>query len=568
MAHEDCDFSGYVTKANTRCRDGRIIDPNAFSSHDGQSVALMWDHQHQDPTNILGKVFLEHRDDGMYGYGYFNDTEMGQEVKKMLIHGDITSLSIWANHLKQSGPLVKDGTIREVSLCLAGANPDAWIDYVAHSDDADYDDEMFVYIGDKECELQHSATNDEENTLAHADDVNGKGPEKKVAENKEKTVGDVLDELTEEQRAVVDYLVEAAANSALAQAASEEDTMKHNAFDNNDGTNDVLAHSEFAAAVIEDGKRYGSMKESFIAHSEEYGIEQIDWLQPDFKDVNGGEIPFIKNEPSGWTKIVTAGVHHTPFSKIKMLFADIREDSARAKGYSKKGKYKQEQVISLLKRQVTPTTVYKKQKFDRDDLVDIDDMTKVSWIKAEMRMQLDEELARAYIFGDGRSVVDDDKISESNIIPVVSDQPLFTIQKTVTVPDGASLAEAIIDASVEAQDDYEGSGNITMFMDATKVTACLLLKDTNKHRLYKDIKELATAMNVDTICKVPANIFPDGVYAVALDLNDYNVGADKGGAINMFDDFDIDYNQYKYLIETRCSAALTKPFSAYVLKEA
>ena len=581
MNNMACDFSGYVTKANLKCSDGRIIDPGAFSHLDGKTVPLIWDHQHNDPTCILGKVVLEHRDDGMYGYGFFNDTEMGQDMKKVTQHGDITSMSIFANHLKQNGAVVKHGEIREVSLCLAGANPDAWIDYVAHSDIPDEHNCAYIYIDEGSCEFHHSdmgetddveeqdesveeeIQNEDDTQLEHSE--TGKEPTP-MADKNEKTIGDVVDTMTEEQKAAVEFLIDQAVSAAL--EANEEDNMKHNAFAKDQET-DSLMHSEEAMnAIIGDAKRCGSLKESFLAHSAEYGIEQIDWLQPEFQSVTGNEPMLIKRNPDAWVDIVTNGVHHTPFSKVKMMFADLRADEARAKGYAKKGKYKVEEVISLLKKQVSATTVYKKQKLDRDDVIEITDMSVVAWLKSEMRMMLNEELARAYIFGDGRTALDDDKIDESCIKPVWKHEDLFCIKATVTPEEGQELGDAIIDASVTVQDNYEGSGNITLFMDAKQVTKCLLLKDKDGHRFYKDINELATAMNVNKIAKVPSSVMPAGVIAIGLDLSDYNVGADKGGAINMFDDFDIDYNQMKYLIETRCSGTLTKPFSAFVLKSA
>ena len=342
--------------------------------------------------------------------------------------------------------------------------------------------------------------------------------------------------------------------------------MKLNVFDTENEQDNVLAHSEFQGEVIGDAKRFGTMKESFLAHAAEYGIDNIDWLMPEYKNIDGNGAPsFIKRQPDGWVDTVMNGVHHTPFARIKMMFADLREEDARAKGYFK-GKLKKEEVFGLLKRTVDPTTVYKKQKFDRDDVTDITDFDVIAWVKGEMRMMLDEELARAYIYGDGRSALSEDKINEANIIPVWTDADLYCIKKVVTPAEGESTRHAIINAAVKAQDDYEGSGNITAFMKASDVSDMLLLEDTQGHRMYKDMSDLALAMGVDKIVKVPASIVPATVYAVMLDLRDYNVGADKGGAINMFDDFDIDYNQQKYLIETRCSGCLTKPFSAIVLK--
>ena len=342
--------------------------------------------------------------------------------------------------------------------------------------------------------------------------------------------------------------------------------MKHNLFDKDSQKNDknTLSHSA-VAEIIGDGKRYGSLKESFLAHTAEYGVDQVDMLFPEYQSVNGETPQFIKRQPDGWVDTVMNGVHHTPFSRIKMVFADLREDEARAKGYMK-GKLKKEEVFGLLKRTVDPTTVYKKQKMDRDDVIDITGLDVIAWLKGEMRMMLNEEIARAILFGDGRSTLSEDKISETNIIPIVADAELYTIKKVVTPEANEKLGHALITSAVKAQDDYEGSGNTTLYAASSTITDMLLLEDADGHRMYKDMNELALAMNVNRIVRVPASIIPTGIYGVIVDLNDYNVGADKGGAVNMFDDFDIDYNQMKYLIETRCSGALTKPYSAIVLK--
>ena len=387
-----------------------------------------------------------------------------------------------------------------------------------------------------------------------------KGGKDVATEAKEKTVQEVFDTLNEEQKTVVYALIGQALEDAENGDNGGED-MKHNLFDSDES--DYLAHSEEALGVIlADGKRFGSLKESFLQHADEYGIKDIDWLFPDAKNLENTP-GFIKRTPDAWVDVVMNGVKHTPFSRIKMMFADIREDEARAKGYTK-GNLKKEEVFGLLKRTVEPTTIYKKQKLDRDDVIDITDFDVVSWLKGEMRMMLDEEIARAIIFGDGRTALDPDKIKDTNIIPVCKDAALYTIHATVAKN---AAAKDMITAIVKAQDQYEGSGNTTMFVANTTVTDMLLIEDTNQHRLYKDINELALACSVSKIVKVPASIIPAGVKAVIVDLKDYNVGADKGGAVNMFDDFDIDYNQQKYLIETRCSGALVKPFSAIVIEE-
>lgn len=556
----DYDFCGWATRNDLKCSDGRTIRKNAFKDNDGQKVPLVWNHQHNEAFDVLGHAMLENRDEGVYAYCKFNDTESGKTAKLLVQHGDVDRLSIYANRLKQQGANVMHGVIREVSLVLAAANPGAYIeDIIKHGETSE--GEAVIYTGEN-IELYHSDDGQTENK------EKSKKEETKVAGNSnEKTVQDVFDEMTEEQKNVVYAMIGMALeeNGADNEEGDGEE-MKHNMFDNDDAQENVLSHDDMET-IIGDAKRYGSLKESFLAHAADYGIEQIDMLFPEAKTVTGETPQFIKRTPDGWVDTVMNGVHHTPFSRIKMVFADLREDEARAKGYMK-GKLKKEEVFGLLKRVVEPTTIYKKQKLDRDDAIDITDFDIVAWLKSEMRMMLDEEIARAILFGDGRSSLSEDKISETNIIPVISDADLYTIKKIVTTETNEKLGHAIITAAVKAQDDYEGSGNTTFYTASSTITDMLLLEDADGHRMYKDMNELALAMNVNRIVKVPASIVPSGVYGVIVDLNDYNVGADKGGAINMFDDFDIDYNQMKYLIETRCSGALVKPYSAIVLKNA
>ena len=550
------DFSGWATKNDLKCSDGRIIRKDAFKNNDGKEVPVVWNHQHDCVDDVLGHAMLENREDGVYAYCTFNDSESGKTAKLLVQHGDINQLSIYANQLKQQGPNVMHGNIREISLVLAGANPGAFIDNVImHGEETD--EEAVIYTGEN-IELYHS---DEGKSKKEE-----KKEEKEMADN-ERTVQDVFDEMTEEQKNVVYAMI----GMALEESGNDNEegdgeNMKHNLFDNDEMNNneDVLSHSEMEA-IIKDGKKYGSLKESFLAHAEDYGITNIDYLFPEAQNINGNTPGFIKRTPDSWVGTVMTGVHHSPFSRIKMMFADLREDEARAKGYMK-GNLKKEEVFGLLKRTVEPTTVYKKQKLDRDDVIDITDFDVVSWLKSEMRMMLDEEIARAILFGDGRSAVSEDKISEKNIIPIVNDADFYAIKKKVTPKDNESLGHAIITAAVKSQDDYEGSGNTTFFTSNSIVTDLLLMEDADGRRLYKDVSELALALNVNRIVKVPASIIPTDVYGVIVDLSDYNVGADKGGSINMFDDFDIDYNQMKYLIETRCSGALIKPYSAIVLK--
>ena len=571
------DFSGWATKNNLVCGDGRVICKDAFKDNDGQTVPLVWNHQHKESSNVLGHALLENRDEGVYAYCSFNESEAGKNAKILVQHGDISALSIYANKLKQHGSEVLHGAIREVSLVLSGANPGALIENVslAHSDEV-LEDEAVIYTG-LSLELAHS---DEEKKEEKKEEPKSDKEEEKVAdENKksDKTVKEVFDSLNDEQKTVVYAMIGQALEDAKAEHSDIDDdedpeggndSMKHNVFDNDQKETDALIHDGLQT-IIEDGKRYGSLKESYLAHAAEYGIDNIDWLFPEAKNINGDGAPqFIKRNPDAWVNIVLNGVHHTPFSRIKMMFADLREDDARAKGYAQKGKLKKEEVFGLLKRAIEPTTIYKKQKLDRDDVIDITDFDVVSWLKSEMRMMLDEEIARAILFGDGRAASSEDKIRETNIIPLSKDAALYTIERTVTPETGETLGHAIINAAVKAQDTYEGSGNLTMFIANDKVSDMLLLEDQMGHRMYKDMNDLALAMSVNKIVKVPASIVPSDILAVIVDLNDYNVGADKGGAINMFDDFDIDYNQQKYLIETRCSGALTKPFSSIVLKNA
>lgn len=553
------DFSGWATRANLKCSDGRTIMRDAFKQNDGQKVPLVWNHQHDDPNEVLGHALLENREDGVYAYCSLNDTEAGKTAKLLIQHGDISALSIYANQLKQNMSNVVHGNIREVSLVLAGANPGASIQSVIQHG-ATIEDEAMIYTG-------------EELSIMHSDDPKPpvEKPEKNTDENGE-TIGDIFNTLNEKQKEVVYALI----GEALENNNSEggDNTMKHNVFDQSEEQNseNVLSHSEMQT-IIEDGKRFGSLKESFLQHADEYGIENIEYLFPEAKSLNTPP-DFIKRE-MGWVQTVMSGVHHTPFSRIKSMFADITADEARARGYMK-GKLKKEEVFGLLKRTTTPTTIYKKQKLDRDDVIDITDFDVVAWLKSEMRMMLEEEMARAILIGDGRLPSSDDKINEQNIRPIWKDEELYTIRGIVKGDDSdkAALATEFIDQSVRSMTDYRGSGSPTAYMTAEMLTECLLLKDTNGKRIYSNENEVATAMRVSKIVTVPvmnnqtrkegSDIYT--LQAIIVNLNDYNVGADKGGAINMFDDFDIDYNQQKYLIETRCSGALTKPFSAIVLE--
>lgn len=572
------DFSGWATRNNIRCSDGRTILKDAFKHNDGQMVPLVWNHDHNDPLNVLGHALLENRDEGVYAYCTFNDTDAGRNAKALVEHGDVTALSIYANQLKQQGPNVLHGAIREVSLVLAGANPGAFIDsIIRHGEESD--EEAIIYTGENLVleHSQHTIVNDK-NLDAIKDNFTPPSGDKKdekgeKGEKGEKTVQDVFDTLNEEQKTVVYALIGQALDGSNQNENNEKegnDNMKHNVFDQDQKEKEnVLSHADMEN-IISEGKRYGSLKDSFLAHAAQYGIDQIDFLFPDAKNVTN-QPDFIKRDDS-YVQKVLRGVHHTPFSRIKSTHANITADEARAKGYIK-GHLKKEEVFTLLKRTTTPTTIYKKQKMDRDDIVDITDFDVVAYIKAEMRMMLDEEIARAILVGDGRSTASDDKINEQNIRPIAKDDDLYTIKATVTAAAKATedeIAKAFIRTVIKSRKEYKGSGSPTLFTTEDILTNCLLLEDNNGRIIYDSVDKLATTLRVKEI--VPVEVM-EGVtrkadtktlslMAILVNLNDYYVGADKGGAINMFDDFDIDYNQEKYLIETRISGALVKPYSA------
>ena len=561
------DFSGWATKNNLKCSDGRTILRDAFKHNDGQTVPLVWNHQHNDPLNVLGHALLENRETGVYAYCKFNDTEAGRNAKMLVEHGDVTALSIYANQLRQKGGNVEHGVIREVSLVLAGANPGAFIDSILRHGEAS-DEEGVIYTGEKL-------------VLSHADEENQnekKEEEKKVAEGKERTVQDVVDSMTEEQRNVMYALIGQALEGSDVKHSDEnenggEDEMKHNVFEheNVQGANDTLTHAEMEV-ILRDAKRYGSLKESCLQH----GIEHIDepgYLFPEFKNLN--KEPDFVGRDMGWVGKVMSGVHRTPFSRIKSLQADIREEDARALGYMK-GDLKKEEVFTLLKRTTDPQTVYKKQKLHRDDVLDITDFDVVAFVKKEMRMMLEEEIARAILVGDGRLPDSDDKIMDTHIRSIANEEALYAIHHNVKVEDKSDAeakAKAMIRESLRARKDYKGSGEPTLFCSESVLTEMLLLEDANGRVIYDSVAKLATAMRVKEIVTVPVmegaqnKDKTKNVLGIIVNLRDYNVGADKGGQVSMFEDFDIDYNAQKYLIETRCSGALIKPFSAIVLEE-
>ena len=557
------DFSGWATKNNLRCSDGRTILKDAFKHNDGQTVPLVWNHQHNDPLNVLGHALLENRDSGVYAYCTFNDTEAGKNAKMLVEHGDVTALSIYANQLKQKGGNVEHGVIREVSLVLAGANPGAFIDSILRHGEAS-EEEGVIYTG-------------EELVLSHAEEEpkEMKEEDKKVEDKKDKTVQDVVDSMSEEQRNVMYALIGQALEGKNVEHSNiengGEDEMKHNVFDNENvkENNDVLTHSE-EEAILRDAKRYGSLRESCLQH----GITHIDeagYLFPEFKNPN--REPELLGRDMGWVGRVMAGVHRTPFSRIKSMQADIREDDARALGYIK-GKQKKEEVFTLLKRTTDPQTIYKKQKLHRDDVLDITDFDVVAFIKREMRMMLEEEIARAILIGDGRLTSSDDHISDQHIRSIANDHELYAIHHQVTASAATpeAKAKAFIREAVRARVDYKGSGEPTLFCAESTLVEMLLLEDNNGRIIYDSVAKLATAMRVKEIVTVPVlegaknSAGTKKVLGIIVNLRDYNVGADKGGAVSMFEDFDIDYNAQKYLIETRCSGALTKPYSAIVLE--
>ena len=731
------DFSGWATRNDLKCSDGRTIRKDAFKDNDGQTVPLVWQHIHNDPMNVLGHCLLENTDEGVYTYGTFNDTEAAKHAKELVQNGDITALSIYANHLTQKGGDVLHGAIREVSLVLTGANPGAFIDVpvMAHSGEP-CEDEAIIYTGEELClehadkeekaddeetvqdvmdsltekqrqvvyalisealhsndtekEIEHSdseeeeekdyasiyndmnddqkemvqflvgealadgeepeveetveadvehSDSEEEEDLEHADSEEtiediynsfnedqktllhyliGKAIEDKkngssvshaddveeVGEAEGPTMQEIYETLTDKQKDVVNYLVgKALEDEEEAESEEKEEVehseggntnMKKNVFENTEYTATELRHAAFSE-IVKDAKKMGSLKEAFLAHADDdnltdlgytvdaetgeptpsYGIGNTDYLFPDARTLNG--TPIFVQRDMDWVEKVMNGVHRSPFSRIKSIFANITEDEARAKGYTK-GNLKKEEIFGLLKRTTTPTTVYKKQKLDRDDVIDITDFDVIAWLKAEMRMMLDEELARAFLIGDGRDLSSDDKISELNIRPIYTDADFFTIKAAVKVADKTDedeVAKKFIRTAIKARKDYKGSGSPTLYTNEDMLTSMLLLEDAIGHKLYKTEGELATALRVKEIVTVPvfdgvtredADHVTRDLAGIIVNLVDYNVGADKGGAVNMFDDFDIDYNQMKYLIETRCSGALIKPYSAIALE--
>lgn len=568
VSKRDFDFSGYATRNDLRCSDGRTIRSGAFVDNDGGTVPLVWQHGHNSPDNVLGHALLENRNDGVYCYAKFNNGEQAKTAKELVKHGDVDSLSIFANKLTQRGGDVLHGNIVEVSLVLSGANPGARIDNVSlqHSDGSIEElDEAVIFTG---LELSHADETEEDNSK-----------EADVAD--EETVADVLNTLTDKQKDAVYYVIGQAIEDAQQDDTDDtddtdkEEAMHSNIFEGDDtlkGTDDeiALAHSAVVDA-LEDARSHNlsSFKDAFLQHAGTYGIDNIEVLFPDARAVTD-EPTFIKRR-TDWVSGVLNDAKHSPFSRIKSIHADITDDKARALGYTK-GNRKKEEVFKLLKRVTTPTTVYKKQKFDRDDLIDITDLNVVAWVKKEMRLMLDEEIARALLIGDGRDISSQDKINEENIRPIWKDDSLYAIKILL---EKKVVGEDLVDAFIKSFADYEGTGAPKLYTTQTVVTELLLLKDKIGRRLYETKASLAAALGVSEIVEVPVmkgaarDTKKNGkadLVGIIVNLADYTIGADKGGEVNMFDDFDIDFNQFKYLLETRISGALTQPKTAIVIE--
>lgn len=574
--YKNYDFAGWATRFGIPCSDGRTILKGAFKENDGATVPLVWNHNHTDAENVLGHALLEDRDSGVYAYCSFNDTPQGRNAKALVQHGDICALSIYANKLKQNGHDVVHGAIREVSLVLAGANPGAYIENViSHGESEPNEEEAYIWNSSEGLELSHAdnATK-EEKSMAKEEKKNQAVDE---TDDSEETIEDVINTMTDKQKtamfAIVGQAIEDAKNGDAESAVEDNKDMKHNAFENQnkeEKKTEELSHAEFSE-IVSDAKKYGSMKESFLEH----GITNVENLFPEVQAVN--KEPYFVSREMDWVKGVMSGVKHTPFSRIKSTYANITADAARAKGYVK-GKQKVEEVIVALKRTTTPTTIYKLQAMDRDDVIDITDFDVVAWLKSEMRVMLDEELARAILIGDGRSASDNDHINTSNIRPILGDDPTYTVSRTLErAADDTddTFAKKFIHDVIKSRKEYKGSGNPVLYTSEDMLTNMLLMEDKTGRVIYDSVDKLAIALRVSKIVTVPvfeghtrtvgANNY--ALLGILVNLSDYNVGADKGGQVSMFDDFDIDFNKQKYLIETRCSGALVVPYSAISFEE-
>ena len=578
MAKETFDFSGWATRNDIKCSDGRTIRKDAFKHCDGQTVPLVWNHNHTDADNVLGKALLENRNEGVYAYCSFNGTENGKNAKELVKHGDIVSLSIYANQLKQNGGDVIHGAIKEVSLVLAGANPGAKIENVMAHGELD-EESATIWNGVTELKFDVDVDTD---AISHADAQEEPAKKEDSEEGKEETIADVYNTLTEKQKLVVNALIGAALEEKAENDDQEEDEkMKHNAFEQtNEIETNILSHSDLVD-VIADAKKTGSLKDSYIAKCNEkdvdlqHSISNLDVLFPEVKAINN--TPVTINDDTNWVAKVMGSVHHTPFSRVKMMAFDITGEEARARGYIK-GNKKEEEVIAALRRETSPQTVYKLQKLDRDDIVDVTDFDVVAYIKNEMRGKLDEEIARAVLIGDGRSSASKDKINPLHIRPILGDDPTYVVSKQLkrdASADEYAFAKQFIKAVIKSRKEYKGKGKPTLFCTEDLLTDMLLIEDRNQRVVYDTIDKLKTALLVVDIVAVPCfdnQIRKVGeqnlkLMAILVNLSDYNIGADKGGAVSMFDDFDINFNKYEYLIETRCSGAMVQPYGAITFEE-
>lgn len=555
------DFDGWATVANVKCSDGRVIARQAFEQNDGAVVPLVWQHGHDNVTNVLGHAQLEKKPDGVYAYGFFNGSSQAEHARELIEHGDVTSLSIFANHLKQDGNIVRHGNIVEVSLVLKGANPKATIENVsmAHGEGEGYS--AIIKMGDGD------AIHEDFEGSEESDDSEDESPDG------DKTIGEVLSTLTEEQMEAVNYLIAAAidAESEDSEETDEEnnegDDMKHNVFEgDNKEPQNVLSHADFAE-LVETAKRNNSTLLEELRHAD-YGIENIGYLFPDAKSIS--EEPMFLDRDQSWVSVVMNGTKHSPFARIKSIFADIRDDKARAKGYAKKAQKKTDEVIKLLTRTTSPTTIYKKQRLDRDDIVDITDFNVVAWLKSEMKGKLSEEIARAILIGDGRQMTDPDRVDDEAIRPIIKENDLYAIHKSL---EATTTDETLVDDIVMASADLEGSGSPTLFISKKRLVRMLLLKDKNGRRLYDTEAALAGALGVTKIVTVPQfdglehelKGAPHELLGIVVDLRDYTIGSNAGAELGMAETFDLDFNQYKYLAETRLSGSLTAPYSALTI---
>lgn len=551
------DFDGWATVAGIKCSDGRVISHHAFEQNDGAVVPLVWQHGHDNVTNVLGHAQLEKKPEGVYAYGFFNGSQQAEHARELIEHGDVTAMSIFANNLKQNGNVVQHGNIVEVSLVLKGANPKATIENVtmSHSDGEGYS--AIIKMGDGDVtheDFEGSEESDSEDESS----------------NEDKTIGEILSTLTEEQLEAVNYLIAAAIDgesedSEETNEETEED-MKHNVFEGDKTPENTLSHAAFAE-LVEAAKRNNATLLDELKHGD-YGIDNIGYLFPDAKSVT--DEPTFLDRDQSWVSVVMNGTKHSPFARIKSVFADIRDDKARAKGYAKKAQKKTEEVIKLLTRTTAPTTIYKKQKLDRDDIVDITDFNVVSWLKNEMKGKLSEEIARAILIGDGRQITDPDRVDDEAIRPILKENDLYAFHKSL---EANTTDETLVDDIVLASADLEGSGAPTLFISKKRLVKMLLLKDKNGRRIYETEASLAGALGVTKIVTVPqfegleheikgAN---HELLAIVVDLRDYTIGSNAGAELGMAESFDIDFNQYKYLMETRLSGSLTAPYSALTI---